>query len=198
MQSEEWKMIKINYNNNKNYWQFNEGYFIKCTKCKTYYNRIKHCFSSKVCIHCGNFCNRCLSKYKYIWHQQMIKKETKQLIIRDDLLFGRFNSFTMVRTGDNSCPECCIAIIVYIKSLLGIFIKDLHNLITDYIDINEISIIIDNARRDIYDCKCNKCNLIFDKYKFVYDGKSLCINCNYNIKYTLQNIIRLKYIKNIS
>jgi hypothetical protein len=192
MSFEEWKLIKLNYNDNdnKNYWHYG-GYFIKCTQCKKYYNRIEQCFMSKVCIHCGNFCNRCLSKYKYnyAWHQQMIKKETRQLIVRDDLLFGGFNNFTMVRIGDNSCPECRISIIAYLKSLMGIFIKDLHNLITSYIDINEISIIIDNLRRDEQECKCIKCNKIFDKNKYIYDSKSLCNVCDNNIKSALQYII---------
>ena len=189
MQSEEWRLIKLNYNDSKNYWHYG-GYFIKCAQCKIYYNRIKQCYMSKVCIHCGNFCNWCLNKYNYVWHQQMIKKETQQLIIRDDLLFGGFNNFTMIRIGDNSCPECCIVIIAYLKSLMGIFIKDLHNLITSYIDINEISIIIDNSRRDKQECKCIKCNKIFDKNKYIYDSKSLCNVCDDNIKGALKNIIR--------
>lgn len=189
--SEAWMLIKINYNKNKNYWHFNGGYFIECVKCKTFYNRIKCCYLSKVCIHCGNFCNWCLSKYKYIWNQQMIKKNTNELIIRNDLLFGNFNKFIMTRIGDNSCPDCSITIKTYIKSLLVIFIKDLRNLIVDYIDINDVSVEIDNKRRDKYNCICNNCNIIFNKNKNIYIGNSLCNNCVNNIKIELKHIIKL-------
>jgi hypothetical protein len=189
----EWALINLNYNKNKNYWHFGDGYFITCTNCNEEMRRVKECHDSKVCIHCGNYCKWCLYKYPYnhLWNQQMIKAETGELVQRDDLLHGRYIWFTLARQGDNSCPPCTNTIRTYLPNLLDIFIKDLHDIIIDYIDINEVSIIIDTERRLEQNCVCSKCDNIFEKNKYYYNFSiSLCHACLHEIKNTLKRLFK--------